>query len=170
MIIRRMNRVISAVLDWTIGIIMVGIVIILFIGVILRYLFSAPLFWSEEITLLGMIWMTFLSGPILVRQDKNVCITVVCDLCKPHHSDRIRNLADLLVLLILAVMTYLSWQLKTRLAFSTTPALRISESLYAWALFVGFLLMFYYQIQGVVAIFFKKEPYRQERSLGGCKQ
>jgi TRAP-type C4-dicarboxylate transport system permease small subunit len=170
MIIQRMNRVISAVLNWTIGLIMVGIVIILFIGVILRYLFNAPLFWSEEITLLGMIWMTFLSGPILVRQDKNVCITVVCDLCKPHHSDRIRNLADILVLLILAVMIYLSWQLKGRLAFSTTPALRISESLFGWALFVGFVLMLYFQIQRVLGIFLKEEPFQEEQSIGGCRQ
>jgi TRAP-type C4-dicarboxylate transport system permease small subunit len=171
MFIRRLNRLVGAALEWTIGFIMAGIVIILFIGVILRYLFNAPLFWSEEVTVLGLIWMIFLSGAILVRQDKNVCITVICDLCKPHHSDRIRNLADLLVLFILVVMGYLSWQLKDRLAFSTTPALRISEDWFGWALVIGFLFMLYYQAQRVVAIFLKREPFPGEDldREGECK-
>jgi TRAP-type transport system small permease protein len=171
MFIRRLNHLVEAALEWTIGAIMTGIVIILFIGVVLRYLFNAPLFWSEEVTVLGLIWIIFLSGAILVRQDKNVCITVISDLCKPRHSNRIRNLADMLALFILGVMGYLSWQLKDRLAFSTTPALRISEDWFGWALVVGFLLMLYYQAQRVVAIFLKKEPFPEERlnSDGECK-
>jgi TRAP-type C4-dicarboxylate transport system permease small subunit len=172
MFIRRLNRLIEVALEWTIGAIMAGIVIILFIGVILRYLFNAPLFWSEEVTVLGLIWLIFLCGAILVKQDKNVCITVICDLCKPQHSDRIRHLADLLVLFILSVMGYLGWQLKDRLAFSTTPALRISEEWFGWALLVGFLLMLYFQAQRVAAIFFKKASFPEEHRNreGECKR
>ena len=157
MIIRRLNHLLEILLDWIIGSILSIIVIILFIGVILRYVFNSPLFWSEEIAVLGLIWVTFLSGAILVRQNKNVCITVITDICNKRVSDRIQNFGDLLVLVILIVMSYQSWRLKGRLSLSTTPALRISEAWFGWAMIIGFLMMLYYQIQRVIAIFTGKK-------------
>jgi TRAP-type C4-dicarboxylate transport system permease small subunit len=168
--IKRLNDLIATALDWAIGLIMTAIVIVTFLGVILRYVFNAPLFWSEEVTLLGMIWMTFLSGGILIRQDKNVCITVVCDMCRPHHANRIRNLADFLVLFILIVMITLSWLLIGRLGLSTTPALKISEAWFGWALLIGFLVMLYYQIQRVAAVFRRTpRPFPDASKSGECR-
>lgn len=64
--IKIVNNILDTVLNWVIALIIIAIILILFIGVILRYIFSAPLFWSEEIAVLGLIWMTFLGGVILV--------------------------------------------------------------------------------------------------------
>ena len=163
-----LNRVLAKILDWVIGIIMVAIVIILFAGVILRYAFDAPLFWSEEVTVLGLIWMTFLGGAILVRQDKNVCITVICDMCRPHHSRYMRMVADCLVSIMLVVMIWQSWKLTGRLALSTTPALRISEVWFGYALVVGFVLMFFYQIQRFIALL-QNKPAFSEKNNGGAE-
>ena len=165
--IRRLNTWLAKVLDWVIGAIMVAIVIVLFIGVILRYLFNAPLFWSEEVTVLGMIWMTFLGGAILVRDDKNVCITILCDMCPPRGAAWIRIVAEILVLGILAVMIWLSWQVTRRLAFSTTPALRISESWFGYALIAGFILMLFYQVQKVYVLLFRRDTVDSE--AGSCQ-
>ena len=156
MAMRWLNKWLARILDWIIGAIMVAIVIVLFIGVVLRYLFNAPLFWSEELTVLGMIWMTFLGGAILVRDDKNVCITILCDMCPPRGAAWIRIVAEILVLGMVAVMIWLSWQVTGRLAFSTTPALRISEAWFGYALIAGFALMLFYQVQKVYALVFRK--------------
>lgn len=146
---------------------MVAIVIVLFVGVILRYLFNAPLFWSEEVTVLGMIWMTFLGGAILVRDDKNVCITIMCDLCSRRGAHGIRIVAEILTLVMVGVMIWLSWQVTGRLSFSTTPALRISESWFGYALIAGFALMFFYQVQKVIGLLFHQGTGNGEN--GSCR-
>lgn len=85
-----------------------------------------------------------------------MCITVFTDILDPRHSGYIKGLADLLVLPILGVMVWQSWKLTGRLAFSTTPAIRLNEAWFGWAMVVGFILMLYYQIQRVVVFFRNK--------------
>jgi TRAP-type C4-dicarboxylate transport system permease small subunit len=148
----KINRGLAVILDWAIGLIMIAIVIILFLGVILRYVFNAPLFWSEEVAVLGLIWITFIGGAILIRQDKNVCITVFSDMCRAPVARWMKIVSDALVIIILCIMIYQSWQLTGRLAFSTTPAIRLKESWYGWAMIVGFTCMLYYQTQRLVAL------------------
>lgn len=153
------NRKLARVLDWTIGLIMSAIVAILFVGVIMRYLFNAPLFWSEEVAVLGLIWMTFLGGAILIRQDKNVCITLFSDICPAPVGRGMKILSGVLVILMLCIMIYQSWQLTGRLAHATTPALRIQESWFGWAMICGFVIMLYYQVLHLVALFRNKSAF-----------
>lgn len=149
----KLNRILGQILDLAIGCLMVGIVVILFIGVVLRYVFNSPLFWSEEITLMAMIWITFLAGGLLVRDDKNVAISFVVDFLRPSPARAVRYVSESLVMLILVVMARQSWLLIDKMAFGVTPALRISEAWFGWALFVGFILMIFYQAQRLVGLF-----------------
>jgi TRAP-type transport system small permease protein len=153
MLIEKVNRIIARLLDCAVGLTLYVIIFVLFSGVVLRYVFSSPLFWSEEIAVLSMIWMTFLAGAILVREDKNVVITVFADLFSKKIQKHIKVFADFVVLIILVVMLCLSWNLTDKLAFSTTPALRISEAWFGWSMIVGFALMLFYQVQKMVAVF-----------------
>ncbi|MCD4719957.1 MAG: TRAP transporter small permease [Desulfobacula sp.] len=167
--LNKINQRLAQLLDWTIGLIMGATVVILFVGVILRYVFSAPLFWSEEVAVLGLIWITFLGGAILVRQDKNVCITFFSDNCPAPMARRMKILSDILVIIMLCVMIYQSWKLTGRLAFSTTPALRIKESWFGWAMISGFIIMLYYQIQRLISLLRNKEPFPEmEDRDKGC--
>ncbi len=164
-----LNKIVAKILDWALGFIMVSIVIILFVGVIFRYLFNTPLFWSEEVTILGLIWMTFLGGAILVREDKNVCIIVVRDIFPPQYSFYMKVLSSFLVLIILVVMIWQSYKLTGYLASNTTPALRISEACFGYALLMGFAVMLFYQIQQFLDLFRKKQLLirKKEKKLEG---
>ena len=166
--LQKINRIIAKILDWAIGLTVTIIVVVLFVGVVLRYVFNHALFWSEEISVLAMIWMTFLAGAILVREDKNVIITVFADLFNQKIQKCIKIFSDFLVLIILVVMLCLSWKLTDKLAFSTTPALRLSEAWFGWSMIIGFALMLFYQIQRVIAIFTKKKPPIEEEIKERC--
>jgi len=163
----KINRILAVVLDWTIGLIMSAIVVILFLGVILRYVFNAPLFWAEEVSVLGLIWITFVGGAILIRQDKNVCITVFCDMCRAPVARWMKIVSDALVIVILCVMIYQSWLLTGRLAFSTTPAIRLKESWFGWAMIAGFICMLYYQIQRLVALLRNRPAFPEMQDRDG---
>jgi TRAP-type C4-dicarboxylate transport system permease small subunit len=167
--LQKLNRKLARLLDWAIGLIMGAVVTILFVGVIMRYLFNAPLFWSEEIAVMGLIWMTFLGGAILVRQDKNVCITLLSDICPAPVGRFMKILSGALVILMLCIMIYQSWQLTGRLAHATTPALRIKESWFGWAMICGFFIMLYYQILHLIALVRNKPafPETADQDRGG---
>jgi hypothetical protein len=79
----------------------------------------------------GIFHITF-----LVRQDKNVCITLFRDICPAPVGRGMKILSGTLVTLILCIMIYQSWQLTCRLAHATTPALRIKESWFGWTMII----------------------------------
>lgn len=146
-----LNKFVEKALFWSIALIHAVIVVVLFTGVVTRYIFNAPLFWSEEVCILALIWITFLGGAVLVRQDKNICITVIMD----HLPARVRQKIELInhpiIIICLIVMIVQSWKLTGKLALSTTPALRIPESWFGVSLIIGFVLMLFYQIQRFIA-------------------
>ncbi len=152
-VLQIVNRVLAKALDWAIAVIVAFMVIVLFMSVVMRYVFSAPLFFAEEMSILAMIWMTFLAGAILVRQDKNVIITVFADLFGERVQRGIRIFADVISVVMIAVMLYLSWELVDKLALSTTPALRLSEAWFAWSMVIGFAIMLLYQVQRILGYF-----------------
>ena len=60
----------NKLLDIGIVTVILGLVIILFVNVFLRYVVSKPLYWSEEISLFGIVFFTFIGGAALVRKKK----------------------------------------------------------------------------------------------------
>ncbi len=145
--LNKIDKILKYILELLIGITVVAIVLILFAGVILRYVLKSPLFWAEEVTVLGLIWITFLGGAMLVRQDKHVAITFAVDRLKPSTKTRIRLFNGLLINVLLAVMVYQSWMLVGSLSASYTPAVRISDAWFGWASVAGFSLMLFYQMR-----------------------
>lgn len=146
---KQLTKIINILLNWIVGIILLGIVAILFVGVIFRYVLNAPLFWAEEVTVLGMIWFTFLAAAILVRKEKNVCITTITDFLKPKTALIVYVISDFLVLIILFVMLWQSYILNQHLALSMTPALQFNENWYSTAMIFGFAVMIFYHIQNM---------------------
>ncbi len=157
-LLQAVNCLIAILLDWAIAISVAGMVIILFVSVVMRYVFNAALFFAEEMSILAMIWMTFLAAAVLVRQDKNVVITVFADLFSSRRQHRFHAFADAMSLLMIGVMGCLSWRLVDKLAFSTTPALRLSEAWFAWSMVAGFFVLFFYQIQRLLAYLVRMPP------------
>jgi TRAP-type C4-dicarboxylate transport system permease small subunit len=149
--ISTLNKIIGRLLYWMIAVVHGLIVVVLFSGVVMRYLFNAPLFWSEEICLLGLLWLTFLGGAVLVRQDKNVSITIFTDMLPASVTRPLIQIDHMLILICFGVMIWQGRNLVERLSYSTTPALRMSEFWFAAAPLVGFIIMLYYQVQRFIA-------------------
>ena len=61
----------------TSGILILLVTAVLFINVILRFVFSSSLSWSEELIRYGFIWITFIGGAICVRTASHVKIDLI---------------------------------------------------------------------------------------------
>ena len=63
-----------------------------------RYLLNHSLFWSEELARYIFIWLVFLSGAMVLRQDRHIQVTVFVDMLPPVVRSGVLILGDLLML------------------------------------------------------------------------
>ena len=63
----RCNTVIIRICETVLTGLLVAISVLLFGSVIWRYCLNDPISWSEDFTLLSLVWMTFLGAPVGMR-------------------------------------------------------------------------------------------------------
>lgn len=83
-----------------------ALVLLMMAQVLLRYVFSAPLFWAEEAALQLLVVMTLFGLSLLVRERQLVAV----ELLPQALSVRLRrSLQALLALLMLALLCFVAW-------------------------------------------------------------
>ena len=144
-----MNRAfIAAMLDRNLGWlvetcagILVGVeTLILLAGVTARFVFRAPLTWSDELASLLFLWLAMLGAVVAYRRVEHMRMGALVD-----RRARLRPLADLLGLAagltFLALIAHPALEYALDEAAISTPALEISNIWRAAALPVGIALM-----------------------------
>lgn len=120
----RVENAVMAVMKWAIILSMAGMVVVVFLQIGTRYLFSFSLGWSEEVARLLFICIVFLGTAILARHQQHLTVTAVVDL----FPKRIRHLAAAFAALVgLICCRYLvqgAWDTLLREWDQLTPALR----------------------------------------------
>ncbi|WIX34040.1 TRAP transporter small permease [Salinicola sp. JS01] len=107
-----------------------GLFVVAIANVFMRYLFSSPLAWSEEILQLLMVWATFLGASALVRRNEHVLIGLLGDKLPPRlrrWNTRLFNVG--IVMLCALAMLYWGLELLPFSRFRSTPMLQIP---YTW--------------------------------------
>lgn len=65
----KLLKVLNGILNWTIVIILAGMVGLVFLNVVMRYLFESGITWSEEMARYMFVWIVFL-GAVVAAKDK----------------------------------------------------------------------------------------------------
>lgn len=123
---------IHKVLKWiseAIGILcglMVGILLVINLAaVIMRYVFSNPLFWCEEVSLLLFAWFVALALIPLTYQRRGIALDFFVDLLPPTPKKILRVFVDTLGSVLLVIVAYFGVLLMQRSLYRFTPILRI---------------------------------------------
>jgi TRAP-type C4-dicarboxylate transport system permease small subunit len=66
------------------GLMFAGIFLVFLLGIVMRYLFSHPLMWGDEVAIILMLWCTLLTDAFVVRTKDHVAFDVVWDLMSPR--------------------------------------------------------------------------------------
>lgn len=66
------------------GLMFAGIFVVFLAGIIMRYVFSHPLIWGDEVAIVLMLWCTLFTDAFVVRSKDHVAFDVVWDLVSPR--------------------------------------------------------------------------------------
>ncbi|AFM25901.1 TRAP transporter small permease [Desulfomonile tiedjei] len=96
----KLTRSLMRVLDNVSGFLLVVITVMGFLNVVMRYLFARPIAWMEEMTVLSMVWMVYLSQGMLESENSQLRMTVVSRLFGPKLQFLVNTIRTALTLFI----------------------------------------------------------------------
>lgn len=129
-----------------IGAVLCGAILTVFTGlvlysVVMRYLFSAPPMWGEELPKLLFIWMIFLGAGFAYFAGLNLRVTVLIDRMPKAPRRGIELLMHLMVVAMLLLILWYSVPIIELTSRSVSLATGLSEGWKYWALPVGAVLL-----------------------------
>lgn len=116
-------------------------ILVLFSGVVSRYVFHRPLDWSDELASMLFLWLAMLGAVIAFRRSSHMRMTALVDKASPQ----LRAFLDLFAVVaagaFLLLILHPAYDFASEEAIVTTPSLGISNSWRAAALPCGVALM-----------------------------
>ena len=78
----------------------------------MRYIFSDPITWTEEVQMGSFLWVIFLGAGAAFRYGSHVAVEIVFDLLKPKAKYLLVIFNYILMILLLAYLVYLGINLE----------------------------------------------------------
>lgn len=128
--------------------------LLLFVNVVLRYWFLAPISWAEELTLYLMAWIVFVGSSVAIRTRGHIAIDLLPLTLSPVGRHRLAIFIALVMLVFFAVFFYYSGQhtLRVRSIGQVTPVMQAPMWLAYLAMPAGSALMFVRTCQLIVRL------------------
>lgn len=123
-------------------------VVIIFSQVVLRYIFSSSLPWSEEIARYAFIWLIYVGVSYGVKRQKHLSVDVITMLFNDKGRIIINMIANVLFLIFALVITYYGIDIVGRIT-RESAALGIPMEYVYLALVVGMILTSIRLIQNI---------------------
>lgn len=145
------------------SVILIIVTLITFVQVMMRFVFNAPFSWSEEVTLMFLVWFGYLCMPIDIYTDDHAALYFLYNKLPPA----VRKTADLfrhgLLAWFFAEMIKYGWMITKLNLPKPQPATRFSQGWLYAPLIVGGILMLLYSVVNFVTVVLKPtSEYRRE--------
>lgn len=123
------------------------------LNVLMRYFFSTPLQWSEEIVTSLFVWTVFIGSAYAYRKHAHLGVDIVVNLLPEKARETLMLVVSIIELLILIMLTYICSEYAYNLLFvrgvwkpALTDILRIPKIFTGIAVPIGFGLSTIYSI------------------------
>lgn len=93
------------VINFVIGSMLAGMVVVVFGNVIFRYFLNAAIAWSEEVSRFMLIWLAFMGAVIAYLRNEHLGLDIMLRVLPPLGARIVAITADLLVVTALVIMT-----------------------------------------------------------------
>src|SRR3984957_8755860 len=116
-------------------------VVVLFTGVMARYVFHAPLVRTDELASILFLWLAMLGSVIALQRSEHMRLTAVVSGLSVAGRARTEALASAAVAVFLLMVVPSAWDYASDQWFIETPALGMHDTFRAMAILVGGVLM-----------------------------
>ena len=116
-------------------------IVILFTGVVARYVFNRPVIWSDELASILFLWLAMLGAVIAFRRGEHMRMTAVVGMLRPATRAALDVFATGAAFAFLLAVIGPALEYAEDELFITTPALEIPNAWRAAALPIGIALM-----------------------------
>lgn len=148
-----------------------AIIIIIFYSVIMRYVFSYPPAWAEELSRFIFIWTVMLGAVVVTREQSHIELTIIVDRLPTRLKFVISMLTRLLMICFCAVMIQQGLKIYPIVAEAASPTFAISMGWMYLSIPVGGFLMAIFILENIVKSFLEanaaseKEPSLEEKPV-----
>ena len=140
-VIRKAERALQVAAEVPAAILVVVEIIVLFAGVCARYVFHAPLIWTDELASILFLWLAMLGSVIALQRGEHMRLTAVVGGFTRHGKARAEALASAAVSVFLLMLLPSSWDYASDQWFIQTPALNLHDTFRVAAIVVGSAMM-----------------------------
>ncbi|OKO83800.1 TRAP transporter large permease subunit [Bradyrhizobium sp. NAS96.2] len=135
------NRALKPVVAIPAALLVVAEVIVLFVGIISRYMLHAPIVWSDELAGILFLWLAMLGSVIAFQRAEHMRMTAIIGMIRPEARLFLDVFATAASLAFLLLVVHPAYEFAADEVYVTTPALGIVNTWRAAALPVGIGLM-----------------------------
>jgi tripartite ATP-independent transporter DctM subunit len=136
-----LDRGIGWVTEPVVALLVVAEIVILFAGVVSRYLLESPLVWSDELASILFLWLAMIGSTVALRRNEHMRMTAVLGMVGPSTRAFLEVFSVCASLAFLLLIAEPAWEFARDETMISTPALDISNAWRAAALPVGTALM-----------------------------
>lgn len=123
------------------SLLLLAIVLLLFANILLRYAFQMPIAWTEELSMLFLVWMVYGAATTLQKKGKHLAVEIVYNKM-PLGVKRWMDIVGLsLTLIALAFLVVAAFKLVRMQYHSYTMTLYIRYSYFSLPVLLGSILM-----------------------------
>ena len=137
----RVDRLLRLVAEIPAALLVSAEVVVLFAGVVARYVLHAPLLWTDELASMLFLWLAMLGSVIALQRSEHMRLTAVVGGMSVAGRARTEALASAAVAVFLLMLLPSAWDYASDQWFIETPALGIHDTYRAVAILVGAVLM-----------------------------
>ncbi|MGP1522751.1 TRAP transporter small permease [Treponema sp.] len=111
-ILKVINNLITKIAQTALVFFLSGMVLLIFVQVIYRYIIKEPLSWSEELATYFFSGIIFFGAVFLYREEKHINMSMALDAIKNAKVKKvIKIIADIFIILFLCAMTFYTYPL-----------------------------------------------------------
>jgi tripartite ATP-independent transporter DctM subunit len=137
----RFDRALAALTEWPAAALVALETLILFAGVISRYVFNAPLTWSDELAAILFLWLAMLGAVIALRRDEHMRLTTFLGLMRPRRRAWVETLGVVVIVVFALTMLEPAYDHFVDQWVVMTPALDWHDGMRVAAIGVGCVLL-----------------------------
>lgn len=135
------DRFLGVTIEGVAAMIVFAEIVVLFSGVVSRYVFHTPLVWSDELASTLFLWLSMLGAVVALRRGAHMRMTAIVAKLSEEKQALVEVFGIVAAIAFLVLFLWPSWEYARDEAMITTPALEISNMWRAVAIPLGCALM-----------------------------